>query len=298
MVYTPEGIFSAMPTPFKKDESLDLEGIRTLIQFYMEAGLSGVLVLGTSGELTMLTDRELEQVVDTAVDEANGKTKVIVGTGMPSTRKTIQFTKYVKDAGADAALVVTPYYFHPSAVGMKDHYVAIARETRFPIIVYNIPSFAGNAITPDMIYRFSQEEYIVGIKDSSGAIFDLTEIIRLSPKRFSILCGWDPLLMAGLLLGAKGGMLGSAAVAPKLVLDLYKASLEKRVDEARDLQKRVHFIFRAMFVGTFPAALKAALNLVGLPGGFVRSPLENLKTAEMARVRFDLERAGVLEQLE
>lgn len=298
MVYIPEGVFSAMPTPFKKDESLDLEAIRSLIQFYMKAGLNGVLVLGSSGELAMLTDREVEQAVDAAVDEANGKTRIIVGTGAPSTKKTIQFTKYAKDAGADAALVVTPYYFHPSAVGMKDHYVAVARETEFPIIVYNIPSFAGNVATPDMVYRFSQEEYIVGIKDSSGAIFDLTEIIRLSPQRLSVLCGWDPLLMAGLLLGAKGGMLGSAAVAPKLVLDLYKASLDKRVDEARDLQKRVHFIFRAMFVGTFPAALKTALNLMGLPGGFVRSPLENLKTAEIARVRFDLERAGVLEQLE
>jgi len=298
LVYTPEGIFSAMPTPFKKDESLDLDAIRTLIRFYIEAGLNGVLVLGTSGELAMLTDREVEQVVSAAVDEAKGKTRIVVGTGAPSTKKTVQLTQYAKDAGADAALVVTPYYFHPGAVGVKDHYVAVARETQFPIIVYNIPSFAGNAITPDMIYRFSQEEYIVGIKDSSGAIFDLTEIIRLSPQRISVLCGWDPLLMAGLFLGAKGGMLGTAAVAPKLVLDLYKASLDKRVDEARDLQKRVHFIFRAMFVGTFPAALKAALNLMGLPGGFVRSPLENLKTAEMARVRFDLERAGVLEQLE
>ena len=287
-----------MPTPFEKDESLDPEAMRTLIRFYMKAGLNGILVLGTSGELAMLTDREVEQAVDAAVDEANGKTKIIIGTGTPSTKKTIQLTKYAKNAGADAALVVTPYYFHPSAIGMKDHYVAVARETKFPIIVYNIPSFAGNAITPDMIYRFLQEKYIVGIKDSSGAIFDLTETIRLSPQRFSILCGWDPLLMAGLLLGAKGGMLGTAAVAPKLLLDLYKACLDKRVDEAGDLQKRVHLIFRAMFVGTFPAALKAALNLMGLPGGFVRSPLENLKTAEMARVRFDLERAGVLEQLE
>jgi len=298
LVYTPEGIFSAMPTPFEKDESLDLEAMRTLIRFYMKAGLNGILVLGTSGELAMLTDREVEQAVDAAVDEANGKTKIIIGTGTPSTKKTIQFTKYAKNAGADAALVVTPYYFHPTAVGMKNHYVAVARETKFPIIVYNIPSFAGNTITPNMIYRLSQEKYIVGIKDSSGAIFDLTEIIRLSPQRLSILCGWDPLLMTGLLLGAKGGMLGTAAVAPKLLLDLYKACLDKRVDEARDLQKKVHFIFRAMFVGTFPAALKAALNLMGLPGGFVRSPLENLKTAEMARVRFDLERAGVLEQLE
>jgi len=287
-----------MPTPFEKDESLDLEAMRTLIRFYMKAGLNGILVLGTSGELAMLTDREVEQAVDAAVDEANGKTKIIIGTGTPSTKKTIQFTKYAKNAGADAALVVTPYYFHPTAVGMKNHYVAVARETKFPIIVYNIPSFAGNTITPNMIYRLSQEKYIVGIKDSSGAIFDLTEIIRLSPQRLSILCGWDPLLMTGLLLGAKGGMLGTAAVAPKLLLDLYKACLDKRVDEARDLQKKVHFIFRAMFVGTFPAALKAALNLMGLPGGFVRSPLENLKTAEMARVRFDLERAGVLEQLE
>ena len=155
MVYTPEGIFSAMPTPFKKDESLDLEALRTLIQFYMKAELNGVLVLGTSGELAMLKDREVEQVVDTAVDEANGKTKIIVGTGAPSTKKAIQFTKYAKDAGADAALIVTPYYFHLSAVGIKDHYVAVARETQFPIIVYNIPSFAGNAATPDMIYRLS-----------------------------------------------------------------------------------------------------------------------------------------------
>jgi 4-hydroxy-tetrahydrodipicolinate synthase len=294
LAFLPEGIFSAMPTPFRKDESLDVEAIRTLVQFYTKAGLSGVLVLGTSGELAMLTDKEVQEVVDAAVDEAAGQTKIVVGTGMPSTRKTIQFTKYARDAGADAALVVAPYYFHPNSQGIKEHYVAVARQTRFPIIVYNIPSFSATTITPEMIDTFSREDNIVAIKDSSGRLFDVVEMIRLSPPEFSILCGWDPLFMVSLFHGAKGGMLGSAAVAPRLLLDLYEASMSRRVNEAIELQRRVNLVFRAMFIGTYPAALKAALNLIGLPGGFVRTPLENLKEPEIARVRLDLETAGIL----
>jgi 4-hydroxy-tetrahydrodipicolinate synthase len=287
-----------MPTPFRKDESLDLEAVQTLVRFYAKAKLDGVLALGTSGELAMLTDNEVEKVVDTTVDEAAGRIKVIVGTGTPSTTRTVRLTRYARDAGADAALVVTPYYFHPSPRGIEDHYVAIARETHFPIIAYNIPSFAGNVITADMIHAFSQEDYIVGIKDSSGAAFDLNEMIQLSPRRLSILCGWDPLFMTSLLLGAKGGMLGSAAVAPELLSNLYKSTIEGKSDLAINLQKKVHYLFRAMFVGTFPAALKASLNLLGLPGGFVRRPLENLTAVEIASVRSNLERAGVLEPVE
>jgi len=296
MTFKPEGIYPVVPTPFKKDETLDLESLRELIHYYIEAGVHGVFINGSVGEYHMLSDDEAKKVINTTLDEARGKTKVVSGVGTPSTKRTIEMAKYAKDAGVDGVVIVTPYFYHPTDYGLKEHFIKVARCVEIPIIIYNVPFLSGNKLNPSMMYRFAEEEYIVGVKDSSGNIFDLTETLRLTPNRISVIIGWDSLLMAGLQMGAKGGFLGSAAIAPKLLLQLYQATLDKRYEEALQLQKRVHFIMRSMFVGNFPAGVKAALNLLGLPGGYVRSPLENLKVSEISRVRYDLERAGILHE--
>ena len=181
MIFRPEGIYPVVPTPFKKDETLDLEAIRVLIRYYVDAGVHGVFINGSVGEHPMLSDDEAREVIDTVVDEVRGKTRVISGTGGPSTKRTIDLTKYAKNAGVDGVVVVTPYFYHPTDLGLKEHFIKVARSTEIPMVVYNVPFLSGNKITPDMMYRFAEEDYIVGIKETPGNVFDLMETLRLAP---------------------------------------------------------------------------------------------------------------------
>ncbi len=295
-MYHPQGVYPAIPTPFKGNGDLDVGLLRELIVYFEASGVDGLLVMGTAGEFAMMSDAERRIVVDVVMSSVRGL-QTIFNAGWASTRETIALARYVRDAGADAAIVVAPYFYHPTPEGIARHYLEVARAADLPVIAYNIPAFAGNRITPDALDAFAADERVVGIKDSGGDAAALAEFVRRAPGEFAVLVGADSLASAGLALGARGVTIGSAAIAPELCAGLYGAMKSGDHCRAFALQKQLDHAIRAMQVGTFPAALKYAMKLRGHPAGHVRAPLQDLTGAERRTVATRLKDAGIVEEL-
>lgn len=285
-----------MPTPFKRNGDLDGGLLSELVSHFDDSGIHGLLVMGTAGEFALMNEAERRSVVDITVDAAK-KIELIVNAGSASTRETIQLAKYVKDSGADAVVAVEPYFYHPTQEGIARHYRAIAEAIDFPVIAYNIPSFAGNRMMPDSLEEFARDDRIVGLKDSEGDAAKLSEFIFRAPKDFSVLVGMDSLVCSGMAQGAKGMAIGSACIAPHVCADMYRSVRDGNYRRAFELQKSLNHAIRAMQVGTFPASIKYALTIQGFPAGHVRAPLQELTDVERKTIEDHLRNAGVAEEL-
>jgi 4-hydroxy-tetrahydrodipicolinate synthase len=295
-MYHPEGVYPAMPTPFKRNGDLDTSLLRDLIAYYEGTNVNGLLVMGTAGEFAMMSDAERRLVVDITMSSVR-EMETIFNAGRASTRETIELAKYIKDAGANAAIAVEPYFYHPTQEGIARHYLDIAEATDFPVIAYNIPSFAGNRITPEVIDALAKDRRIVGIKDSGADVTALSDFILRAPEGFSVLVGTDSIASAGIALGAMGMALGSAAVVPELCVEIYTAIRESDYDRAFQRQRLLDHVVSAMQVGTFPAAIKYAMKLRGNPAGYVRAPLQELSNEERCFVEKHLRKTGMIEEL-
>jgi 4-hydroxy-tetrahydrodipicolinate synthase len=248
----------------------------------MEGGVSGLVPCGSNGEAPYLSRQERRKVIETVVDEVNGKIPVIAGTGSMSTKETIAFTRDAKDLGADAALIVTPFYFKPNNREMREHYRTISETVDLPIVVYNVPKFTGFSLEPTFIHQLASEnEKIIGLKDSSGNIGAITEIIRLVGDEISVLAGTADVALPTFLLGGKGAVVAVANVFPKLCSQLYEAFKNDKYEEAKKLQKRISFA-NEVLVKRYNqlSAIKEALRLQGLPGGYPRKPALPLDSEE------------------
>jgi 4-hydroxy-tetrahydrodipicolinate synthase len=243
-----------------------------------------------------MSQDERRMIVDVAMSSVR-ELETIINVGWASTRETIELAKYVKDAGADAAIAIAPYFYHPTQDGIARHYLDIASATDFPVIAYNIPSFAGNRITPDMMDLFGTDDRIVGMKDSGADAAVLADFIFRAPRGFSVLVGADSLASAGLAIGASGLTIGSACIAPELCAEMYRAMKSGNHCRAFELQKRLDHAIRAMQQGTFPASIKHAMGLRGHPAGHVRAPLQDLTDAERRAVEIHLRNAGMMKEL-
>lgn len=274
-MYHPAGVYPAIPTPFSRNGDLDETGLRDMVSYYEGTGVNGLLALGTIGEFAMMSEQERKRAADIIVGAAD-RLEMIINAGCASTRETVKMARHLKDLGVDAVIAVEPYFYHPSSRGMAMHYLTIAEEVDMPVMAYNIPQFAGNCLAPDIMDAFGSDERIVGLKDSEGDPVKLVEFIRRAPGDFSVMVGFDPLASYGLCMGAKGMMTGSASIAPEACVDMYRAFVEKDMQQAFAGQKRLDDVIRALSVGTFPAAAKYMLTLKGLPGGYVRPPLRDL----------------------
>jgi len=276
------GIFVPHVTPFTREGELDLKSLRVCVRFWLEGGVSGLVPCGSNGEAPYLSRQERIKVIETVVDEVNGKTLVIAGTGSMSTRETITFTKDAKDLGVDAALIVTPFYFKPTNREMQEHYRTISETVDLPIVVYNVPKFTGFSLEAPFIHQLvSENEKIIGLKDSSGNMGAITEIIRLVGDKISVLAGTADLALPTFLLGGKGAVLAVANVFPKLCRQLYEAFRNGKYEEAKMLQKRISFA-NEVLVKRYNqlSAIKEALRLQGLPSGYPRRPALSLGSEE------------------
>jgi 4-hydroxy-tetrahydrodipicolinate synthase len=250
------------------------------VKFWLESGVSGLVPCGSNGEAPYLSRQERIKVIETVVDEVNGKIPIIAGTGSMSTKETIDFTKDAKDLGVDAALIVTPFYFKPSNKEMHEHYRTVSETVDIPIVVYNVPKFTSFSLEPAFIHQLASENRkIIGLKDSSGNIGAITETIRLVNDKISVLAGTADAALPAFLLGSKGAVLAAANVFPKLCCKLYKTFKNGRYDEAKTLQKRISFA-NEVLVKRYNqlSAIKEALRMRGLPCGYPRKPtlpLEN-----------------------
>lgn len=268
-----EGIFVPHVTPFKRNGEIDEEALRACVRFWVKGGLNGLVACGSNGEAQYLSKEERKRVIGTVIDEANGKVPVIAGTGSMSTWETILFTKDAKDLGVDAALVVTPFYFKLSDREICKHYKAILEAVELPIILYSVPKFTGFHLEPAVISQLACEyENVVGVKDSGGSIGRITEIIRLAGDKISVLAGTADLTLPTLMLGGKGAVVAVANVFPKMCSILYESFKRGDYEEASKLQHQVAYINETLMRYGQLSAIKAALNLLGLPGGYPRKP--------------------------
>lgn len=290
-----KGLFTALITPFEKG-NIDRDAFVRLIEFQIKSGVDGIVVCGTTGESAVMSEQEYEQTIDLCVKTVNGRVPVIAGTGCNDTAKTIEKTKFAQKAGADAALIVTPYYNKPTQEGLFLHYQAVHDETTLPIILYNVPGRTGVNVGVDTVARLSGLPRIVGIKDATP---DLMRPLRLKQaiqrKDFSVLSGEDASIVAFLAHGGDGCISVTANVAPAMCTTLHRAWERKdwsEIERLRDLLLPLH---DAMFVETNPAPVKYAAAQLGFGDGSLRLPLCEVSEKSKEIVLSALQSAGVAE---
>ncbi len=268
------GVVPPVITPFK-DEEPDLRTLKADLEIWNRFDLSGYLVLGSNGEGIFLDDAEKERVVAAAREMIPADRFMMVGTGQQSTRATVRFTRRAAELGADCALVISPFYFkgQMGPQQLKAHYDRVAEESPIPILVYNVPQNTGLNVPAETVAALAEHENVVGIKDSSGNIAQLSDIIRLTPDDFIVFTGSAPVLFPALCLGAVGGILAVANVAPQVCIDIYNLVAAGGLEKARKLQQDMTPLAKMVTQTWGVGGLKAAMALAGYPSCQARSPL-------------------------
>jgi len=281
-----EGIFAALTTPFS-GEDIAVEKFRENIVRYSRSGLAGYVVLGSTGEAVYLSDDEAEKIVIEARASASPGKIIIAGASKEATRLTIAMANRMADLGADAVLIKPPHYYKSrmDQQALKDHYLRVADESSVPVIIYNIPQNTGIAVEPPLTIELSRHSNIAGVKDSSGILANLAEVIPAARSGFHCLLGAGSILLAGLLLGADGGILALAAAVPDHCVGVYSLYREGKLKEARELQLRLAPLNKALTQSLGVPAIKYALDLLGYYGGPPRSPLQPLDEPGRSRIR-------------
>jgi 4-hydroxy-tetrahydrodipicolinate synthase len=287
-------VITAMATPFRDDYALDLDGAQSLAAWLLENGSDGLVVGGSTGEAPTLTHAEKRDLFRAVVDAARGKGKVICGTGTYDTAETIQLTRDAEEAGADAALVVTPYYNRPPQRGLVAHFTKVADATALPIILYNIPSRTACLIETETLLRLAEVENIVAVKDSTGDFQTASRIIKESPPDFDLYSGDDWATFPLCCMGAAG----IVSVAAHLVGDRIREMIELietgDVPSARKIHDDLMPLFRGLFVTSNPIPLKVALEIAGRPVGPPRLPLVPATGEERSKVEQAMRDSGVI----
>ena len=269
------GVIPPIATPFQ-DGKLASEKLKMNFQKWNKTDLAGYLVLGSNGEPVYLNEREKIKVIEVSRKSIPSSKVMIVGTGMESTQETIRFTNQAARMGADFALIVTPFYFKGSMKPqiLYDHFIAVAESSRIGILIYNVPQFTGINMEPEFVAKLSGHPNIVGAKDSSGNIGQLSEIIHLSKKGFAVFVGSAPVFFPALCVGAAGGILAVANVVPKECIQIQSLFKRGKMAEARTLQGRLTPLATAVTTKYGIGGLKMAMDLEGYYGGNPRSPLK------------------------
>ncbi len=266
------GAIVAIVTPFRNGK-LDAPALKKLVEFQIAGGTDGIVPCGTTGESPTLTYEEHERVIDLVIAAAAGRVPVIAGTGSNNTKEAILLTRYAKKAGADGALVITPYYNKPTQEGLYRHFRAVAEAADIPMVLYNVPGRTGVNMTADTVARLSAVPNIVGVKEASGNLNQVSEILRRVPKTFCVLSGDDGLFFPMLALGAKGVISVASNVAPRLVADLYDSFVMGEISRAREIHFRLWPLFHALFIETNPIPVKTGLALMKRIRDEIRLPL-------------------------
>ncbi|MBU4299106.1 4-hydroxy-tetrahydrodipicolinate synthase [Patescibacteria group bacterium] len=268
------GAITALVTPFKKDKSLDLEALKRLVRFQIEGGINGLAVCGTTGEGATLNYEEYGQVVRAAVSEANGQIPLIAGAGSNDTQKAVHLAQIVKEAGADGLLIVSPYYNKPTPNGLVAHYKTIGEAVDLPIILYNVPGRTGSNVLPQTVLRLAKEvPQVIGIKEASGNITQVAEVLKDAPKDFVLFSGDDSVTFASMVLGGKGGISVVANEVPKEFSELCRLALNGEWSKAKEINFRLLKLMRTNFIETNPIPVKTALAMMGKIEENFRLPL-------------------------
>ena len=286
-------VITAMATPFKDDGSLDLEGARTLAEHLIAHGSDGIVVCGTTGESPTLTREEKRDLWSVVAQEVGGKAAVIAGTGTYSTSESIELTRAAEDAGADAVLLVTPYYSRPPQSGLLAHFTAIAESTSLPCVLYDIPSRTARKIEHPTLLELAKVPNIVGVKDAAGDPAGTAKLVAEAPG-LKIWSGDDALTLPMLAVGGLGVVSVASHLVGHRIAEMIAAHDKGDVEGAARIDGELRPLYEVLFITANPIPLKAALSMVGLPAGPVRLPLVEATDAERARIASVLERLGLI----
>lgn len=288
------GAFTALVTPFKNGK-VDEEAYRRHIEWQLEQGINGLVPCGTTGESATLSHEEHQNVIRICVDQVKKRVPVIAGAGSNNTREAISLTRFAKEAGADAALHITPYYNKPTQEGLYQHFKAISAEVALPVIMYNVPGRTGCCMTPETTVRIAKEiPHMVGIKEATGNMVHVSGILEDCPADFMVLSGDDFTVLTLLALGGCGVISVSSNVAPSMMAGLCAAFAKGDLAEARRLHYALEPLNRVMFVETNPIPVKTALSMMSMCELEFRLPLVPLQAKNVELLRNALNRAKVL----
>ncbi|MBP2258082.1 4-hydroxy-tetrahydrodipicolinate synthase [Virgibacillus alimentarius] len=289
-----EGAFPVLITPMTQDFEVDYEGLKKNIEYFIDVGVAGIAVNGSTGEFVSLTKEERYKVAEVAVEQVNGRIPVVVGTAAETTQDAIEYTKQAEAVGADAALIINSYYAHPKDEEIYEHFKAVANAVTFPIMLYNNPFTSGINIGTETILDVAREvENITHIKESSGDISKVRDITRQGKGFLKTFCGADDLALESFLVGATGWISVAANIAPRLATDLYNSVKENKIDKAWELYDKILPLCNLLEGEGKPVQIvKRAMELQGLAGGPSRKPRLPLTEAEEAKLQ------GILSSLE
>ena len=280
-----EGAFTALITPFDEDENIDEKGFRQNIRQQIDDGIDGLLPVGTTGECATLSHEEHERVVEIAVDEADGQVPVMAGTGSNNTKEALELTSHAAEVGADAAMLVGPYYNKPTQRGLYEHYKKLAEEVDIPQVIYNIESRTGKNIEADTIAKLSQIDNIIGVKEASGSLKQVMDIQNKSVEDFRIMSGDDFLALPMLSIGGYGVVSVASNLIPGKISKLVSSYREGDVDTSREIHYELLPLFKSLFLETNPGPVKAAMDLMDKPAGKPRLPLVEVEEETKEELR-------------
>jgi 4-hydroxy-tetrahydrodipicolinate synthase len=288
-----EGVLTALVTPMR-DGALDERAFEELVERQVGGGVDAIVPCGTTGESATLSHAEHRRVIELAVAAARGRIQVIAGTGSNSTREAIELTLHAREAGADGALLISPYYNKPTQRGITAHFSEIARRTSFPLIVYNIPSRTSSNIEASTMARLAEIDQIVAVKEATGDIGQVSRLIALAPPDFSVLAGDDLLTLPLMSIGGRGVISTLSNVAPGDMVEVVRAYREGDTERAREAHLRLVPLVDALFCETNPIPVKAALAMMGLIREELRLPLTPLADSYRASLQGALKELGLL----
>ncbi|NIA22887.1 MAG: 4-hydroxy-tetrahydrodipicolinate synthase [Proteobacteria bacterium] len=287
------GSWVAIITPFDDNYNVDYGTLKKLIDFQIENGTDGILLLGTTGEGPAIGHDEKVKIIEEGIKHINGRVKIMVGTGTNNTDKTIEMTKIARDKGADFALVITPYYNKPNQEGLFLHFAKVAESVDMDIVVYNVPGRTGVAIKSDTLLRLTEFQNIVGVKEASGKVDNASEIIKTTKGKLDIISGDDTLTLPLMSVGCTGVISVTANIVPKDVSKMVHFALEGKFKEAKNLHYRLFNLSKAMFLETNPIPVKTASGMMGLTNGKIRLPLGPLSSGNGEKLKKAMVEFGI-----
>jgi 4-hydroxy-tetrahydrodipicolinate synthase len=288
-----QGAITALVTPFQPSGEVDDRALRELVRWQVDAGIDALAPCGTTGEGATLSPDEQQRVIEAVVEAAGGRVPVVAGCGTNDTRRTVEGARRAEAAGADALLVVTPYYNKPNPSGMVAHYEAVAAATALPVVVYNVPGRTGQNLGVDLTLRLSQVPGIVAVKEASGSLEQIAAILERRSAGFAVLSGDDQLALPTVALGAEGLISVVSNVAPAETAALVSAARAGSLDEARAIHYRLLPLMRANFLESNPVPVKVALGLLGRCRDAVRPPLGPADPRTVHEIELALAAAGL-----
>ncbi len=292
-----KGVIPALTTPFREDRSLDLDGYRELVEMVIRDGVHGIVPNGCTGESWALDNDERAAIFKATVEQSAGRVPVVPGCGAMSAEASIAKVRQAEKAGCDAVMIQPPWYVMPSEPEVYDYYKEIIEASELPVMVYNIPRRTGINLSVDLVDRLADEPKVIALKESSKDWLLLSQIIRCVKDRINVLCGYANLLgLAAITEGAVGYVDSSTPVLGRRSIEFYEAATSGDTEKARPLQMAMSSLNAGFFgVGTFPAGIKVALDMLGRPGGWPRPPIKALDTEQREQIRDVLVSAGLLD---